>query len=221
MQTVGEVMSRNARSITPQETLQHAAKLMDELDVGALPVCNGERLVGMVTDRDIAIRGAAAGKSPHSAHVEDVMSTEVRWCFEDEPLDDVIQQMSYNQIRRLPVISHDDSHRLVGMVSLGDLAIKAPDEARAGVEQLIEQISAPSRRGPMGGESDVTSSDSGSAAVPSGGADGTGTTGLAGIGTAGGTGSTGTGATDSSTDENQRKNAEVLNNLGPAGDYSR
>lgn len=221
MQTVGEVMSRNARSVAPQESLQHAAKLMNELDVGALPVCNGERLVGMVTDRDIAVRGVAAGKSPLFAHVEDVMSTEVRWCFEDEPLEDVIQQMSYNQIRRLPVIAHDDSHRLVGMVSLGDLATKVPGEARANVEQLTEQISAPSRRGPMGRESGATGLDSSSAAVPSGGVGSTGTTGLAGNGTAGGAGATGIDAADAPTDEKQQKNAEVLNNLGPAGDYSR
>ena len=221
MQTVAEVMSRNARSVAPQENLQQAAKLMDELDVGALPVCDGERLVGMVTDRDIAIRGAAAGKSPQSAHVEDVMSTEVRWCFEDEPIEDVIQQMSYNQIRRLPVIAHDDSRRLVGMVSLVDLATKTAHEARAGVEYLAEQNAAPSSRGPMGDDSKTIGTDSGGAAVFSDGTAGTGTAGLAGVGTAGGTGSTGTGTADELVDESQRKNAEVLNILGPAGDYSR
>ncbi len=221
MQTVAEVMSRNARSVAPQETLQQAAKLMDELDVGAPPVCNGERLVGMVTDRDIAIRGAANGKSPHAAHVADVMSTEVRWCFEDESLDDVIQQMSYNQIRRLPVIAHDDTHRLVGMVSLGDLAIKAADEVDEGVEHLTKQVSSPLHRGPMGGNSQAIGSDSGGAAVPSNGTDGTGTTGFAGIGTAGGTGSTCIDIDKVPSDEGQRQNADVLNNLGPAGDYSR
>ncbi len=207
MQTVAQVMSRNARSVAPQETLQQAAKLMDELDVGALPVCNGERLVGMVTDRDIAIRGAAAGKSPQAAHVEDVMSTEVRWCFEDEPLDDVIQQMSYNQIRRLPVIAHDDTQKLVGMVSLGDLATKTEDEAREEVEQLTKQVSAPSHRGPMGGNASANGSDTENTTVSSS--------------DAGETGSTDIGTDKSSSDESQRKNADVLNDLGPAGDYSR
>jgi CBS domain-containing protein len=146
MQTVSQVMTRNARWVAPGESLQRAAQLMGELDVGALPVCEGERLVGMVTDRDIAVRGIAAGKAPQSAHVDEVMSADVRWCFEDQSLDEVMAQMSDSQIRRVPVVSHDDQHRLLGIVSLGDLATKAAG-AGGKVEQVVEQVSQPSGGG--------------------------------------------------------------------------
>jgi CBS domain-containing protein len=152
MQTVSQVMTRNARWVAPGESLQRAAQLMGELDVGALPVCEGERLVGMVTDRDIAVRGIAAGKAPQSAHVDEVMSADVRWCFEDQPLDEVMAQMSDSQIRRVPVVSHDDQHRLLGIVSLGDLATKAAG-AGGKVEQVVEQVSQPSGGG-MGADAD-------------------------------------------------------------------
>lgn len=132
MQTVSQIMTRNVQFIAPHENLQRAAQLMDELNVGALPVCDGDRLVGMLTDRDITVRATAAGMSPADAHVEDVMSTDVRWCFEDQSLDDVLEQMSDTQIRRVPVVTHDDAHRLVGIVSLGDISRSENSEA-AGV----------------------------------------------------------------------------------------
>jgi len=149
MQMVSEVMTRSVQFISPQENIQRAAQMMDELNVGALPVCDGERLVGMVTDRDITVRAIAAGIGPADASVEDVMSTDVRWCFEDQPLDDVMQQMADTQIRRVPVVSHDDAHRLVGIVSLGDIATKASDAG-----QVVKQVSTPSepdRSGPRSG----------------------------------------------------------------------
>lgn len=143
MQMISEVMTRDVRFVSPQENLQRAAQMMDELNVGALPVCDGERLVGMVTDRDITVRGIAAGKTPQDAHVEDVMSGDVRWCFEDQPLDEVMQQMADTQIRRVPVVSHDDQRKLVGIVALGDLATKT-DAQKQEVEQVVEKISSPS-----------------------------------------------------------------------------
>lgn len=142
MQTVSEVMSRNARSVAPGESLQRAAQLMGELDVGALPVCEGERLVGMVTDRDIAVRGIAVGKAPDSAQVEEVMSADVRSCFEHQPLDEVMAQMADSQVRRVPVVSSDDERRLVGIVSLADLTRKAQDAGQ--VEEVVERVSTPS-----------------------------------------------------------------------------
>lgn len=176
MQMVSEVMTRNVQFVSPQESLQRAAQMMDELNVGALPVCDGERLVGMVTDRDITVRATAAGRAPAEAHVEEVMSTDVRWCFEDQPLDDVMQQMADTQIRRVPVVSHDDAHRLVGIVSLGDLATKASEGAqKQDVQQTMEKVSSPSEpdlssrgrqgSGPAGGArtSDATGSDTGTA----------------------------------------------------------
>ena len=124
MQTVAEVMTRNVQVVSPQESLQRAAQLMDELDVGALPVYNGEQLVGMVTDRDITVRGTAAGLPPQETHIDEVMSANIRWCFEDQPLDEVMIQMADSQVRRIPVLSHDDQRKLVGIVSLGDVATK-------------------------------------------------------------------------------------------------
>lgn len=142
MQTVSEVMSRNARFVAPGESLLRAAQLMGELDVGALPVCDGDRLVGMVTDRDITVRGIAAGKSPQESHVDEVMSADVRWCFEDQPLDEVMAQMADSQVRRVPVVSHDEQRRLVGIVALADLTTRARDDSA--VEHVVERVSAPS-----------------------------------------------------------------------------
>jgi CBS domain-containing protein len=142
---VSEVMTRNVRFVTPQENLQRAAQMMDELNVGALPVCDGDQLVGMVTDRDITVRGTAAGRAPTEARVKEVMSGEVRWCFEDQSLDEVMQQMADTQIRRVPVVSHDDQHKLIGIVALGDIVTKASEGRQANMtEQLVEKISSPS-----------------------------------------------------------------------------
>ena len=149
MQMVSELMTRDVRFVTPQESLQRAAQMMDELNVGALPVCDGDRLVGMVTDRDITIRSTAAGRSPQEAHVDEVMSTELRWCYEDQSLDDVMVQMGDSQIRRLPVVSHDEQHRLIGIVSLGDLATRTPAGAlKQEMGQVVETVSSPSETQP-------------------------------------------------------------------------
>jgi CBS domain-containing protein len=177
MQMVSEVMTRNVQFVSPQETLQRAAQMMDDLNVGALPVCDGERLVGMVTDRDITVRASSAGIAPQDAVVDDVMSTDVRWCFEDQPLDEVMQQMSDTQIRRVPVVSHDDAHKLIGIVSLGDIATRTGDDAqKQDVEQVVEKVSFPSEPDrPAQGGTSGTPDASGIAAS------GTGTaTGLAG-----------------------------------------
>lgn len=145
MQMVSEVMTRNVQFVTPQENLLRAAQMMDELNVGALPVCDGDHLVGMLTDRDITVRGTAAGRAPNEAKVEDVMSGDVRWCFEDQSLDEVMQQMADSQIRRVPVVSHDEQHKLIGIVALGDIATKTGEGMQANqTEQLVEKISSPS-----------------------------------------------------------------------------
>lgn len=145
MQMVSEIMTRNVRFVAPQENLQHAAQLMDELNVGVLPVCEGDRLIGMITDRDITVRATAAGVVPDDALVEEAMSGNVRWCFEDQSVDEVMQQMADTQIRRVPVVSHDDAHRLIGIVALGDIATKSGDGENAGaVAQVVEQVSTPS-----------------------------------------------------------------------------
>ncbi len=127
---VGKVMCTDVQLIHPDETLRHAATLMKEIDAGALPVGEDDKLVGMVTDRDIAIRGIAEGKGP-DAKVRQVMTQEVRYCFEDEDVAHVTENMAELQVRRLPVMSRDK--RLVGIVALADLATEGslPKTARA------------------------------------------------------------------------------------------
>ena len=139
MAKVSEIMSPHPQVIGPEDTLQRAARMMQELDVGALPVCNGKEVLGMLTDRDIAIRGVAKGLSP-DAEVRAVMSDEIRYCFEDDEADDVLANMGEIQVRRLPVMNHDK--RLVGVVSISDLAGNG-EEMQAG-EALCE-IARPSR----------------------------------------------------------------------------
>lgn len=154
MQTIADVMSRDVRVIAPHDTVQRAAQLMETLNVGALPVCDGQRLVGMVTDRDITVRATAAGRAPSEAQVEDVMSTEVRWCYEDEPLETVMKTMADSQLRRVPVISHDEAKRLVGIVALGDLLTGSnaqPPHAPAAA--TAEKISQPAQADKSGAAS--------------------------------------------------------------------
>ncbi len=141
MQMVSQLMTRDVRVVAPHESVQRAAQMMDELNVGSLPVCDGQRLVGMVTDRDITVRATAAGRAPGDAHVDEVMSTDVRWCFEDEDIEEVARKMADTQIRRVPVVSHDDARRLIGIVALGDLLTRGPRQPAA---QAAAQVSTPS-----------------------------------------------------------------------------
>jgi CBS domain-containing protein len=124
---IDKIMHRNVKIIGPDETLRDAATAMKKLDVGVLPVGEHDKLVGMITDRDIAIRGIAEGKGPDTK-AREVMSQEVKYCFEDEH---VAENMAELQVRRLPVLNRDK--RLVGIVSLGDLATQGslPKTARA------------------------------------------------------------------------------------------
>ena len=142
---VSEVMTRGVRMTNPDQTIGEAARLMAEIDAGALPVGEDERLVGMITDRDIAVR-AVAREMPASTKVREIMSEEVLYCFEDEDVAEVAQNMSDVKVRRLPVVDRDK--RLVGIVSLGDVS-KSENAAAAG--QAVAEISTPgavhSRRG--------------------------------------------------------------------------
>lgn len=142
MPTVSEVMTRDVEVIAPQETLQRAAQLMDELNVGALPVCEGNRLLGMITDRDITVRAVAAGSVPAETRVSEVMSEGVRWVREDDSTDAVTKSMGGMQVRRVPVLNSYDE--LVGIVSLGDLSTQRIDEADAALRE-ISQPSEPDR----------------------------------------------------------------------------
>jgi CBS domain-containing protein len=111
-------MSKDVRITSPDQSIRDAARLMKEIDAGFLPVGENDRLVGMVTDRDIAVRAIAEGKGPDTP-VRDVMTKEVHYCFDDDDLEKVAGQMSELQVRRLPVLNRDK--RLVGVISLSDI----------------------------------------------------------------------------------------------------
>lgn len=123
-----EVMATNVQLAHPEQSISEAARLMAETDAGVLPVGDGDRLVGMITDRDIAVRAVAAGKDGKTP-VREVMSREVLYCFDDDDIEDVAQNMSDLQIRRLPVLNREK--RLVGILSLADISQQA-DGAIAG-----------------------------------------------------------------------------------------
>ena len=123
---VSDAMTRDVRIANPGQSIREAARLMAEIDAGAMPVSDGDRLVGMITDRDIAIRAVAAGKGPDTP-VRDIMSQDVKYCFDDEELDHVAKNMADIQVRRLPVVNRDK--RLVGIVSLGDVALTEGERA--------------------------------------------------------------------------------------------
>ncbi|MBY0530360.1 MAG: CBS domain-containing protein [Xanthobacteraceae bacterium] len=124
---VSEVMTSDVKIADPNRSIQDAAKLMDKNDCGSLPVGEGDRLVGMITDRDIVIRAVAAGL-PASTPIRDIMSQEIKYCFDDEDLEDIADNMGDIQMRRLPVLNRDK--RIVGIVSIGDMA--RSDEECAG-----------------------------------------------------------------------------------------
>src|SRR5579883_1634922 len=122
-----ELMTRDVVTANPEESLQKVAKCMAELDIGVLPVSENDRLVGMITDRDIVIRGLAEGKGP-KAKVRDVMTPDVKYCFSDQEVDEIATNMAEIQLRRLPVLDRDK--RLVGILSLADIATSEdPDQA--------------------------------------------------------------------------------------------
>src|SRR5437764_9652028 len=140
MTTVAEVMTRGVRSMSPQDPVTLAAQAMDELNVGVIPVCEGDKLVGMVTDRDIVVRGVAQQADTRAIKLADVMSTDVRCAHEDDDLDRVLGQMAQTQIRRMPVLDREE--HLVGIVSLGDIAAKEP-EAEQDIALSLGDISSP------------------------------------------------------------------------------
>ena len=136
---VNEIITHDPEVIRPETALIEAAKKMKSLDIGMLPVCDGDRLVGVITDRDIEVRGVAQGYDPKTARVQEVMTPEVIYCFDDEDLKDVAKKMEEKQVRRLPVLNREK--RLVGIVSLGDLAVRTGKEKLAG--EVLERVSEP------------------------------------------------------------------------------
>lgn len=132
---VSECMTPAVEIASPEDSIQHVARALREIDAGAMPVGENDRLVGMITDRDIAVRAIADGKGPDT-RVREVMSKSVRYCFEDEDIEDVSEQMADHKIRRLPVLNRDK--RLVGIISLGDVSLSdgiSSGEALADISQ--------------------------------------------------------------------------------------
>lgn len=118
---VKEVMTHNPEVVRPEALLQEVAEKMSTLDVGILPVCDGDQLISLLTDRDVTVRATAAGCDPTLIQVCDVMTTHLVYCFEDQDIAEAAELMEEQQVRRLPVLNHH--HRLVGIVSLDDLAV--------------------------------------------------------------------------------------------------
>jgi CBS domain-containing protein len=136
---IRDVMTPDAIAAQPETTLMAAAEMMRLLNVGSLPIIEDERVVGIVTDRDIVVRGLALGFNPRTATVADVMTRNVQTCSVEDDVEEVARQMRDLQVRRLLVV--DENERLLGIVSLGDLAMEMEDQALAG--RVLEGISEP------------------------------------------------------------------------------
>jgi len=139
---IKDVMTRAVETVRPDQTLQDAAVKMKSLDVGPMPVTEGDRLVGMITDRDIVVRGIAEGRDARTTQVRDAMTSDVACCKEDDDVKDAAKQMKDRQIRRIVVV--DAQQRVAGIVSLGDIAVDTSDEKMSG--QVLEEVSKPSHQ---------------------------------------------------------------------------
>jgi CBS domain-containing protein len=134
-----EIMTRNVEVVNTGASLLDAARKMKDLDVGLIPVCDGDRLKGVLTDRDITIRATAHGRDPAKTKVSEVMTTDLAYGLEDQEVEEAVSVMEARQIRRLPVVNLDK--RLVGIVSLADIAVHVGDRDLSG--ETLEEISAP------------------------------------------------------------------------------
>ena len=141
MQAIKEIMTTNVDFISRDASAEEAAVKMKNLNVGAIPVCEEERLCGMVIDRDLVLRVMAAGLDPKKIRVSQATSSDVLFCYEDDDIEQASRVMSQRQIRRLPILSR--ANKLVGIVSLGDLAVRGKD-ARTSAD-VLEKVSSPSR----------------------------------------------------------------------------
>jgi CBS domain-containing protein len=137
--SIHQIMTPEPLCIRPTSTIAEAARLMSEHDIGMLPVCEQDRLIGTVTDRDLVVRGLAHGADPNQSTIRDVMTSEVVSCFDSQSIDDVCRVMGEKQIRRIPIVS--DDMRLVGIVALGDIVVRTGSELRGGA--TLEQVSQP------------------------------------------------------------------------------
>jgi CBS domain-containing protein len=140
MLRIKDVMTPQAEVISPDATTEHAASIMKTLDIGVLPVCDEEGLVGILTDRDLVVRVLAASRDPKAMLVGEAMTASVVYCFEDDDVERAAAIMAGQQIRRLPVL--DKNRNLVGLVSVGDIAVQTQDHQLTG--KVLEDVSQPS-----------------------------------------------------------------------------
>jgi len=136
-------MTPGVEVIAPEASIYEAAEKMSHLDIGPLPVCDGDRLIGMLTDRDITVRAVAAGRDPLTTKVREVMTPDVVYGFDDQEVEDAARLMEHYQIRRLPVLNR--RKQLVGMVALGDLAVHPAHQPVAA--EVLAQVSEPGTSG--------------------------------------------------------------------------
>lgn len=136
---IRHIMTHEVHAIPSDMSLRDAAKRMKSWDVGALPVCQNDRLIGVITDRDIAVRAVAEGHNPESCCVSEAMTPDLIYCYEDEDVEQAAKLMEEKQIRRLPIM--DRGKHLVGIVSLGDLATRQQDAGL--IQEVMEQVSQP------------------------------------------------------------------------------
>jgi CBS domain-containing protein len=136
---INEIMSRDVERASPQDTIQAVARKMRDIDSGVIPVCDGDKVQGMVTDRDIVLRAVSEGRS-FATPVSEVMTADVEYCYEDDDITAAADKMAELQVRRLAVLDRD--RRLVGIVSLGDIAQQGKDKTTG---QALEEISEPNR----------------------------------------------------------------------------
>jgi len=134
-----DIMTPAVEVVSPGDTLEEAARRMADLDVGPLPVCEGKRVVGLLTDRDITVRATAAGCDPKATLICDVMSQDITCCYEDQDVREAARLMGQKQIRRLPILNR--ANELVGIVSLGDLATGAGHQGQPG--EVLKKVSEP------------------------------------------------------------------------------
>jgi CBS domain-containing protein len=140
---VQDLMTHDVTTVNPDESLKKAARLMADLDIGALPVGENDRLVGMITDRDLAVRGLAEGCGPNTK-VRQVMTPDVKYCFFDQDIEEITANMADIQVRRLPVLDHDK--RLVGILALCDIAVSDdPEPAMEALSGISRPIDGASR----------------------------------------------------------------------------
>src|SRR6266704_915326 len=133
---VRQIMTANVECIAPDAGVAELARKMKTLDVGFIPVCEKDRLAGTVTDRDIVIRGIAAGRDLGTCKARDIMTNEVHWCFEDQDVKDVAKKMREKDVRRMLILSQDK--RMVGVVSIGDLAKVEEKESGKTLKDITE-----------------------------------------------------------------------------------